>query len=55
MKDKIAKRTQLSIEFAGRLIVLKYILAAMPVYIATLFPFAKACWSKMEKCMRKFC
>ncbi|MCO5572642.1 hypothetical protein L7F22_026400 [Adiantum nelumboides] len=52
IEAKIQSRSHLRLSLSGRLTILKHVLLALPVYIATILSFSDANWRSMEKCSR---
>lgn len=54
IEAKVQARGHLQISLAGRIIALRHILMALPVYLATILSFSDSSWSTLEKCFREF-
>ncbi|MCO5557342.1 hypothetical protein L7F22_010905 [Adiantum nelumboides] len=54
IEAKVYSRNHLRLSLAGRLIVLKHVLMALPVYLATIVSFSGSHWKCMDKIFRDY-
>lgn len=45
----MSETSPIALPITGRVLVLKHIIAAIPVYIATIFPFTRSNWARIEQ------
>lgn len=54
IEGKIKAKTHSRLSLTGRLLVLRHVLMALPVYVASLLHFSGTDWKKTEKCFRNY-